>query len=161
MATINRPTIPNVKPPPTKNREKYQNSRQDAVSLVVIESQPTSHLDNGDRFYLLARSFDTESRELFGASFEWRIDGKPRDGQGDLLAATYSDSQTARVTVSAGSESDSINVSMSRVFDTSSNDIGCNQAHSSGNLPLILMLASLALVFHGRRKAPRTTSSDI
>ncbi len=128
----------------------------DAVDHLGLVAQDTKDLKTGERFYLLARAYDDEHFELFGAPFDWTIDDpdvEPPKDREDLLQLPYKDfwADYYHVTVTSGEASVDRYIHMKDGRVTTS--ATCSTAPASGFLPLLLALAGILLVWRRKQRA--------
>lgn len=128
-----------------------------AISYVKLQGEDERKAREGEWLVVLARALDSQSMDVFGVEFGWKLDGTSQDGHGDLFRYKFAQDTPRDLSASHDGRASLATINASEGYVDSSNQIGCSTtpaAPSSGSLLVpAALLACLGLLLVRRRRA--------
>ncbi len=123
---------------------EYEAVAAEAVATSAFLGADETDAREGDWLELLIQAFDAEDCPLYGARWNWDVDGELQEDQGDLFRYEFDESITTELTATFGDEVRTTTVHGEGSV-ANSNDAGCSAAAGSAALaPALLGLLALA-----------------
>lgn len=127
---------------------------EDAIDHVELHGMNESGASRGELLTVLARAYDTSSRPIFGAEFEWDLDGVVESDAGDLFRYEYApgNERILGANYTSLALDASATIQADDGFVSSTHNKGCSAAGGGVPMPGWLPLLGLLLMMVGLRR---------
>lgn len=115
------------------------------ITQVEILGKDEGRAQDGEWMVLLAQSYDSMGRRIFGVDYEWNVGGEQELGVGDLYRYEFARGSTMMAVATRAGISDQVEIQSGGGFVDSTNNVGCSTTTPAGWLMPLGALAAVAL----------------
>ena len=125
-------------------------------AIVSVDLRASEEDEEGQGGQVLALAMDAEGRPIYGAPFDWSLDGRPVEGTGDLFDYAYDPASEATLEASsAGRRTSTLVHAISGSVHSSAVVDGCSTVPGAPGAPWLMLGLGLPAVMLAARRRPR------